>query len=375
MKKIDFFVSALDDVRNRVLASYQEPNNFRPTHMECIDLFKQIHSVNNFSLTKSCTQSLEIAIGILDLPLGSEIILPSFAFVSCANAINNYGYKCVFVDCELDTMNINPVAVKAAITPLTKAVLTINYAGISCDYDQIVPICKENDLYLIEDNAHGFLSTYNTIPLGNFGDISVISFDHMKNISCEEGGGITINNPQFQNSCWEFTEFGTNRKDFFDGKVDQYEWVNKGSNCFLAESLSKILYYQLQNSTAIIDKLRKNWNLYFQLLIPLVQQQKIKVANIGSETNPNGHIFWVLVKDLQERSDLVQYLRKRGVYTSFHYVPLHSSKYGKRVGRFAGKDINTTKGSESLIRLPQHHLLDDKDIMRTVESISQFYGV
>lgn len=371
---VDFFKSSLWSLNERARASYQQPNKLTGIHDKCISLFKSLHFSSDFHLTKSCTQSLEVAIAGLPVPRGSEIIIPSFAFVSCANAIHNYGHQCVFVDCDPKTMNISPEAIEAALTPQTKAVMTINYGGVSCDYDAIKAICKEHQLFLIEDNAHGFLAKSGNTFLGNFGDVATISFDHMKNISCEEGGGISINNPELSSYYRTALEFGTNRADFFEGIVDFYEWKSSGSNCFLAESLASILYEQMQQAPEIIRQLRESWHFYYDLLKPLSEEGFISLAELPEAAQTNGHIFWLKAKDREKRDHLLHFLKARSIFAAVHYMPLHQSAFGKKVGVFRGADQFSTAGSYSLLRLPQHHFLEQEQIFRVVASIYEFYN-
>src|SRR5690554_4570805 len=244
---------------------------------EVQEYFIKNFGYENFYLTKSCTQSLELAIMSLNIPKGKEVILPSYGFVSLANAVAINGLKCVFVDCERDTMNISVEAIRNAISKDTAAVMTINYAGVSCDYDAIVDICSKHELYLIEDNAHGIRCKYKGKDLGAFGDISTISFDYLKNISCGEGGGISINNQSLFHRFIEAYHFGTNRQDFIEGNVSAYGWVNIGTNALLAESLAVILLSQLENSKGIIDQYLSSWNFYFKELTPLQQKGKIEL--------------------------------------------------------------------------------------------------
>jgi dTDP-4-amino-4,6-dideoxygalactose transaminase len=373
MPGIDFFSSALPSLHMRTTASYQAPDQLRGIQAQCTEAFKKMHGLQDFHLTKSCTQSLEIALAALPIPRGSEIILPSYAFVSCANAIQNYGHQCVFVDCDPRTMNIAPDAIAGAISPLTKAVMTINYGGLSCDYASIREICRQYELYLIEDNAHGFLAKNGADFLGTFGDVSTISFDHMKNISCEEGGGISVNNPDLYPFFRTVLEFGTNRADYFEGKVKEYEWKSAGSNCYLAESLAEMLYQQILDGPAIISALQKNWALYRQLLLPLELEGHIQLANFPDTLQTNGHIFWLKTKTPSVRSALIQALKAEQIFAAFHYSALHQSEYGKKVGIFRGEDRYTTIGSQTLARLPQHHFLTEDQIFRVAEIIYRFY--
>lgn len=357
------------------MASYQSPESLTGIHSACVEGFKSLHRLEYFHLTKSCTQALEVAVQGLDLPAGAEIILPSYGFVSCANAINNHGYQCVFVDCDIATMNIDPAAIEAAITPKTGAVMTINYGGIACDYKAIRNLCSQHGLFLIEDNAHGILAKYDGQFLGTFGDVSTISFDHMKNVTCEEGGGIAVNRKDWIPIYQKVLEFGTNRMDFFEGKTDGYEWKSKGSNCFLAESLVKILFEQLQQAPDIIGQLKKIWNRYSDLLMPLEQAGKIALAHPPMEAEGNGHIFWILTNSQDERKALQAFLKSRDIHTASHYAPLHLSEYGQKVGVLRGEDTNTRKAGACLLRLPQHQYLSESDQCRVAETIANFYQI
>ncbi|MCZ2393676.1 MAG: aminotransferase class I/II-fold pyridoxal phosphate-dependent enzyme [Chitinophagales bacterium] len=335
--------------------------------------FKERYILNNFLLTKSCTQSLELALMSLPDSKGKEIILPSYGFVSLANAIAMNGYKCVFVDCEPGTMNISAEAIEGAISKDTVAVMTINYAGVSCDYDKIQKICRENNLFLIEDNAHGISCKYKDEYLGSFGDISTISFDFFKNISCDEGGGISINNTQLGDDFVKSYYFGTNKQAMAEGHVSSYEWKHIGTNSLLAEPLAVILYAQLQQTDKIINQYLSNWNFYFQELQKLVKDGKIQLAQIPEYAQHNGHIFWIKTADLEERKNLIAFLRKNEIGSAFHYTPLHTSEFGKKMGVFRGEDKYTTTESSRLLRLPQYYLLKREEQEKVVEKIFEFY--
>lgn len=352
----DFYQEKLQDPRAKVQQYFNE--NF-----ECY----------NFFLTKSCTQSLELAIMSLNISKGKEVILPSYGFVSLANAVAINGLKCVFVDCERDTMNISVDAIRNAISKDTAAIITINYSGVSCDYDAILDICKEHQLYLVEDNAHGIRCKYKGQPLGNFGDISTISFDYLKNISCGEGGGISINNERLFNRFIEAYYFGTNRQAFIEGKVNAYGWVNMGTNAQLAESLAVILLSQLKYSERIIGQYLSSWNFYYQELNPLMQEGKIALTQIPEYARHNGHMFWLKTSDKNERTHLMKYLKEHGIGSAFHYTPLHTSEFGQKNGVFVGEDKNTTKESDRLIRLPLYYLLEREEQEEVISRIYEFY--
>ncbi|MCO5229686.1 MAG: aminotransferase class I/II-fold pyridoxal phosphate-dependent enzyme [Chitinophagales bacterium] len=331
------------------------------------------YSYQNFFLTKSCTQSLNLALMTLGFPKGKEVIIPSYGFVSLANSVVINGLKCVFVDCEPDTMNISAGAIENAINENTVAVITINYGSVACDYDRIRNICRQNSLVLIEDNAHGIDAKYRDAYLGTCGDISTLSFDFYKNISCDEGGGITINHIDFMNSFVQSYYFGTNKKLFMQGHVSSYEWQHVGTNSLLAEHLAVILQAQLEHTEEIVDKYVSNWNFYFKELQVLENEGKIKLAKVPEYAQHNGHLFWIKLNDLNERNKLIDYLRKDGVDATFHYTPLHTSPYGKKHGYFSGEDINTSKESAKLLRLPQYFLLKNEEQEKIIENIFNFF--
>ncbi|MCO5233271.1 MAG: aminotransferase class I/II-fold pyridoxal phosphate-dependent enzyme [Chitinophagales bacterium] len=336
--------------------------------------FTENYNYSNFLLTKSCTQSLELALMSLPSEKGKEIILPSYGFVSLANAVALNGYKCVFVDCEPGTMNVSANAIESAITKDTVAVITINYAGVACDYDKIQKLCTENNLFLIEDNAHGINCKYKDRFLGNLGDISTISFDFLKNISCGEGGGISINQPQLWDNFIKSYHFGTNRQEMLDGKANSYEWKHMGTNSLLAEPLAVILHSQLLQLDKIIHQYLSNWNFYYQELKHLEKEGKIQLAQIPDYAQHNGHLFWMKTADFDERKALIDFLRKNEIGSAFHYAPLHTSEYGMKEGEFRGEDKFTSKESERLLRLPQYYLLKREEQEMVVEKIFEFYS-
>lgn len=341
---------------------------------DCVKWFEQELNLSNFYLTKSCTQSLEIALLTLDLPLGSEVILPSYAFVSLANAVTNIGCKCVFVDCEKNTMNIDALVIEEAVTEKTKAIITINYGGIACNYDLINQICKKYNLYLIEDNAHGIKSKYKELYLGGIGDISTFSFDHLKNFTCYQGGGIAINNEALLDKFNTVSQFGTNRNKYFEGKVNHYEWVSKGTNSILALPLTAILYNQITNAKKIIEKFNKIWKMYYDNLLQLEDESKIMLPKIPEYAVHNAHMFWVKTKSNSDREELIQFLKKLNIEVASHYNPLHKSSFGKSNSIFKGKDENTSIESERLLRLPLYYNIEEEEVSRIIFYVNQFYA-
>lgn len=341
----------------------------------CENWFVREYGLPNFFFTKSCTQSLELAILSLNLPIGSEVIMPSYAFVSLANAVNNFGYKCVFVDTEEDTMNICTTSVEKAISKNTKAIIAINYSGIPCNYTALNEICKRNNLFLVEDNAHGLLSEYKNKKSGNFGDIAVFSFDHMKNISCGQGGGICINNKTLLENFNIAYQLGTNRVEFLSGKVKKYEWYNKGLNCNLSFYLYDILEKQLKSSQKIFNRFQKSWNLYNELLEPLKRENKVLMPKVPEyTTSHNAHIFWFKLENTAVREQLQDYLHQKGVIAYNHYPSLAHSYYGQQVAKNAIHNKNLEDEVNRLLRLPLYYELKENQIKYIVKCIFDFFS-
>jgi dTDP-4-amino-4,6-dideoxygalactose transaminase len=365
-----FKKTMLSDELKDLSSWYSEPYDVR---LNVQDYFKRNFGLHRFYTTKSCTQSLEIAFMSIMPSERDEVILPSYAFVSLANAISINGFKCVFVDCQASTMNIDPYAIEAAITPKTKAIVTINYGGVSCDYESILRICKKHDVLLIEDNAHGIRAKYKGDWLGTFGDISTISFDYLKNISCNEGGGIALNNEHLLASFERAYNFGTNKVAFTRKETSFYEWKGLGTNAAMAEHLNVVLQTQLLSSDQIVNTFIESWNKYQNHLAALQNDGLIELPAIPDDCITNGHMFWIKVKDAPERSELIKYLSDNGIQTAFHYTPLHSSEFGLKVGKFAGEDIFTTKESSRLLRLPLYYSISDHEIEQVSDKIKSFF--
>lgn len=338
------------------------------------EYFTEKFGYENFFTTKSCTQSLELAIMSLNLPQGQEVIIPSYGFVSLANAVVINGLKCVFVDCEPNTMNIDVQAAIHAISDKTAAVITINYGGVACDYGKLIPVCKEKGIAVIEDNAHGIRAKYQNEWLGKFGDISTISFDYLKNISCEEGGGISINDERLLQNFEIAYHFGSNRASMYRGEVTYYEWKGKGMNAILAQPLTQILYRQLIHSVEIIEEFRTKWEFYYQSFLDLYNREYIDLPIIPKECTPNGHMFWIKAKDRDERERLIQFLSEKEIETAFHYTPLHQSEFGKKEGEYRGEDKFTTKDSSRILRLPLYYNLSKNEQVQVVERIYEYYA-
>jgi dTDP-4-amino-4,6-dideoxygalactose transaminase len=343
---------------------------------KCQNWFEEKLQCKRALLTPSCTHALEMAAILIDTKPGDEIIMPSYTFVSTANAFAMRGASIVFVDIRPDTLNINENLIEAAISPKTKAICVVHYAGVSCEMQKILEIAKQYNLYIIEDAAQGIFSKYNDRYLGTIGHFGCISFHETKNItSGGEGGLLIINDEKFIERAEIIREKGTNRSKYFRGLVDKYTWVDIGSSYLLNELSAAYLWGQLEISDKIIENRKIAWGKYYLGLKKLYDHGIIELAVIPTNCKNNYHMFYIKTKDLTERTNLLQYLRDNGIYAVFHYVPLHTSPAGLKYGKFSSKDIFTTKESEKLIRLPLFYGIKDDDINFIIEKIYNFYNL
>lgn len=324
-------------------------------------------------LTTSCTHATEMAAILADIQPGDEVIMPSYTFVSTADAFVLRGAKVVFVDIRPDTMNIDETLIEDAITEKTKAIVPVHYAGVACEMDTIMDIAIRHNLCVIEDAAQGVMSTYKGRALGTIGDYGCFSFHETKNYSMGEGGALLIKNEDMIEEAEIIREKGTNRSKFFRGQIDKYTWVNAGSSYLPSELNAAYLYAELEVAEEINQNRKDSWNRYYQLLKPLAEQGRIELPYIPDECEHNGHMFYIKCKDLNERSALIAYLKEREIMAVFHYIPLHSAPAGRKFGRFSGEDRFTTKESERLLRLPMYYGLDEGSQSRVVEEIANYY--
>lgn len=324
-------------------------------------------------LTTSCTHATEMAAILADIQPGDEVIMPSYTFVSTADAFVLRGAKVVFVDIRPDTMNIDETLIEDAITDKTKAIVPVHYAGVACEMDTIMDIAIRHNLCVIEDAAQGVMSTYKGRALGTIGDYGCFSFHETKNYSMGEGGAVLIKNEDMIEEAEIIREKGTNRSKFFRGQIDKYTWVNAGSSYLPSELNAAYLYAELEVAEEINQNRRTSWNRYYQLLTPLAEQGRIELPYIPEECEHNGHMFYIKCKDIEERSALIQYLKEKDIMAVFHYIPLHSAPAGRKFGRFSGEDRFTTKESERLLRLPMYYGLDEGNQTRVVEEIANYY--
>lgn len=324
-------------------------------------------------LTTSCTSALEMAAMLCDIKPGDEVIMPSFTFVSTANAFVLRGAKVVFVDIRPDTMNIDEKLIEAAITEKTKVIVPVHYAGVSCEMDKIMEIAKKYNLKIVEDAAQGVSSYYKNKALGTIGDFGCYSFHETKNYSMGEGGAILIRNPDDIERAEIIREKGTNRIRFFRGQVDKYTWVSKGSSYLPSDMNAAYLYAQLKNEEKIYNNRMNSWRLYYDGLKGLAQKGSIELPVVPENCIHNAHMFYIKTKNLEERTKLLSYLKVNNVNAVFHYIPLHSAPAGLKYCRFNGEDKFTTKESERLIRLPMFYGLKSTDVEYIVEKIKEFF--
>lgn len=325
-------------------------------------------------LTHSCTGALEMAAMLCSIGPGDEIIMPSFTFVSTANAFVLRGGVPVFVDIREDTLNIDETLIEQAITPRTRAIVPVHYAGVSCAMDEIMKIAEEYNLLVVEDAAQALLSTYKDRFLGTIGHFGCLSFHETKNIISGEGGALLINNEKFIEQAEIFWEKGTNRKQFFRGEVDKYTWVDIGSSFLPSELVGAFLYAQLEQAEKIIEARARIAEQYLRLLRPLEEKGAIRLPAAESGNNGNGHIFYIITRSLEERGRLIVYLKQKGIWSVFHYVPLHSSPAGIKYGRTSGDMRNTDDLSDRVLRLPIYYEMREKDVEMVAEHVGRFYG-
>lgn len=325
-------------------------------------------------LTQSCTSALEMAAMLANIQPGDEVIMPSFTFVSTANAFVLRGGVPVFLDIRPDTMNLNEALISAAMTPKTKAIVPVHYAGVPCEMDVILDLAKRHNTWVIEDAAQALLSTYHGRALGTLGDLGCISFHETKNIISGEGGALLINRPDCMERAEIIREKGTNRKRFLRGDVDKYTWVDIGSSYLPSELTAAFLLAQLERADAIIRRRCQICDRYGQGLQDLVRRGIVTLPFSSSETGSNGHMYYLVTRSSEERNALMAHLRKQGILAVFHYVPLHSSPAGQHYGRTGSAMTHTDHVSACLLRLPVYYEMTDSETNQVIESILKFYS-
>jgi dTDP-4-amino-4,6-dideoxygalactose transaminase len=324
-------------------------------------------------LTHSCTAALEMAAILSKAGPGDEIIMPSFTFSATATAFVLRGATPVFVDVRSDSLNIDETLIEAAITPHTKAVVPVHYAGLACEMDAIAAIARQHNLLVIEDAAQAHFSFYKGRALGTIGDLGCLSFHETKNVISGEGGALILNSRSFVERAEVIREKGTDRSSFFRGQVDKYTWQDIGSSYCPGEIVAAFLFAQLEHAEEVCARRRALWSLYQQKLQPLAARGDIRIS-AATAAEANGHIFWLLVQDEPTRAALIHHLAERGINAVFHYVPLHSAPAGRRFGRTAGDLAVTNSVGNQLLRLPLYLELSGDDVTRIAEAIGAFFG-
>jgi dTDP-4-amino-4,6-dideoxygalactose transaminase len=328
---------------------------------KCSALLEKIFCSPKVLLTTSCTHALEMAALLLEIQPGDEVILPSFTFVSTVNAFVMRGAKPVFCDIRPDTLNLDETLLEGLITSRTRVILPVHYAGVGCEMDTIAPLAQKYNIAIVEDNAHGLFGSYREQKLGTFGTFACLSFHETKNISCGEGGALVINDPSLITRAEYIREKGTNRSRFFRGMVDKYSWVDIGSSYLPSDILAAILYAQLEASVDIQNKRKMIWENYNDPLQDWAQDSRVQLPIIPNHCQQSFHMFYMLMPSLESRQAFIDYLRENGIISVFHYLPLHLSDMGKKLGGKAGDCPVTERVSDRLVRLPFHyHLSPDQ---------------
>ena len=346
-----------------------------PFTKKCHAWMEERFGAQKVLLTTSGTSALDMALLLCDLQPGDEVILPSYTFSSTATAAVMAGAKLVFVDIRPDTMNIDESKIEAAITEKTKVIIVMHYAGVACEMDAIMAIAKRHELLVVEDAAQGVMSFYKGKALGTIGDFGCYSFHETKNYSMGEGGAILINNPKYNDRAEILREKGTNRSRFFRGQVDKYTWVDKGDSFLPSELNAAYLWAQLEKADLINQDRLASWNDY-DLKLRTIKSDlgaAFELPIIPEECVHNAHMYYLKCRDLNERTQLIDYMKERGVLCVFHYIPLHSAPAGVRFGRFADEDRYTTKESERLVRLPMYFGLSRKETDYVASCVYDFY--
>jgi len=342
---------------------------------KCQAWFEEKLGCKKTLLTPSCTAALEIAAILIDIQPGDEVIVPSYTFVSTANAFVLRGATIVFVDIRPDTMNMDEKLIEAAITPKTKAIVPVHYAGVGCEMDVIMDVANRHGVFVVEDAAQGMMSSYKGKPLGTIGHIGAFSFHETKNYtSAGEGGLLIINDEQFINRAEIIREKGTNRSLFFRGMADKYSWVDIGSSYLMNDVSAAYLWGNIKKATEINENRINSWNGYYDGLQELEDKGFLKLPTIPDACAHNAHMFYIKVKDLETRTELLEYLKQNDILSVFHYIPLHSAPAGLKFGRFDGADVCTTTESERLVRLPMHYGMNIGSIEKVIKNVKGFFN-
>lgn len=363
-KEMDYIKQAVDDKKICGDGSFTKA---------CNQWIEEKTGTKKCLLTTSCTHATEMAALLADIKAGDEVIMPSYTFVSTADAFVLRGATAVFVDIRPDTMNMDETLVEDAVTDRTKAIVPVHYAGVGCEMDEIMEIAKRHNLFVVEDAAQGIMASYKGKALGTFGEFGCFSFHETKNFSMGEGGAILIRDEKYIEDAEIIREKGTDRSKYYRGQVDKYRWQNYGSSYLPSDMNAAYLYAQLELADEITQARMDRWNQYHELLLPLAEAGKIELPFIPAHCTHNAHMFYLKTKDLEERSRLDAFLKEKNILPASHYVPLHSAPAGIKFGRFHGEDKYTTKESERLLRLPMFYKLTADEVEYIAAQVKAFY--
>ncbi|CDD46450.1 lipopolysaccharide biosynthesis protein rffA [Firmicutes bacterium CAG:534] len=340
---------------------------------KCSEYLEKLTGTSKCLLTTSCTHALEMAALLCDIKEGDEVIMPSYTFVSTADAFVLRGATPVFVDIRPDTMNIDETLIEAAITEKTKAIAVVHYAGVACEMDVIMDIARRHHLKVVEDAAQAIMCTYKGKALGTIGDFGCFSFHETKNFSMGEGGAILIRDPEYIEKAEILREKGTDRSKYYRGQVDKYRWQNFGSSYLPSDINAAYLYSQFEVAETINQARLDRFHQYYELLTPLMEAGKIELPMVPEGCEQSGHMFYIKTKDMEERTALIDFLKENDIMAVFHYIPLHTAPAGMKFGRFHGMDRYTTKESERLLRLPMFYQLTPEQVEYIAGKVKEFY--
>ncbi|KPV59756.1 TDP-4-oxo-6-deoxy-D-glucose aminotransferase [Paenibacillus sp. A3] len=341
---------------------------------KCNELLESKMGSYKALLTTSCTHALEMGALLANIQPGDEVIMPSYTFVSTANAFVLRGARIKFVDIRPDTLNLDENLIEQAITKNTKAIVPVHYAGVSCEMDTIMDLAEKYKLMVIEDAAQGIMSQYKGRYLGTIGQMGCFSFHETKNIQCGEGGAILFQEQPLFERAEIIREKGTNRSRFFRGQIDKYTWVDIGSSYLPSELNAAFLFGQLEKAEEVNNNRISTWNKYFDQLKPLQDREALVLPHVPAHCTHNAHIFYIKARNLEERSDLIHFLKEREVGAVFHYVPLHTSEVGLKHGTFSDTDRFTTAESNRIIRLPLYYNMSEQDLDKIIDCVYAYYN-
>lgn len=340
---------------------------------KCADWFNKNLPTLMTVITPSCTSALEMAMVLADIGPGDEVILPSFTFTSTANVVALYGSTPIFVDVDPKTMNIDVAAIEKAITPRTKVIMPVHYAGVGCEMDKIMALAEKHKIWVVEDAAQGIFASYKGKALGAWGHMAAFSFHETKNIVCGEGGALTINDPRLVARAEIVRDKGTNRQQFLNGQVDKYTWQDKGSSYLLSELSAAFLLSQLEEGEKITGQRLARWKQYYDGLADLEKDGKLQRMTIPADAKANAHIFYFLAPSLEVRTALWSHLKEKGIQSTFHYVPLHSAPAGVKYGKVSGSMAVTDDHANRLLRLPMYADLTTEEAQYILDEVHNFF--